>query len=137
MRSDIITEVERARAAWSAYTLKVEYPNKDLINLAEQTDPYLAVDLVFFGARQMDLGLQPFTRHTGRILFAAGVKEGAGQLAAVKLLDHLHPYFHLRHDLGVVRTAEAQAGGFRKAMGWHFELLTVSFWSDTDFVAVP
>jgi hypothetical protein len=136
-RNSIATEIERAKTAWTEYTLLVEYPNRDPINLATQTNPFLKVDIVFMDGEQLDLGDRPLTRNWGQIILAAGGKFGTGQVPLLKLLRHFRPYLQLRDNLGSVRTAVAKPQNARTHLGWHYEIESISFWLDEVSPAVP
>lgn len=137
-RAAITTEIERAKAAWSAYTLLVDYENLEDINLAQQVQPYVSVDIVFLDGAQLDLGSNPLVADYGSIIIAAGAKEGTGTAPLLKLLDHFRPYLQLRDNLGSnVRT---QAGKIQKGqsrLGFYYLPMTIPFWVQNVAPAVP
>lgn len=128
----IRTRIETAKAAWSAYTLLVDYENLGDIDLAAQVNPYLAVDIVYLDGEQLDLSDNPLVGDFGSIVIAAGVKEGSGTRGLIQLLDHFRPYLQLKDDIGNVRTKAARMS---KApvprMGFYFLTMTIPFWSIT------
>lgn len=131
IRRAIKTEIERARAAWTAYPLRVDYENKRPTDLATLTNPYLLVDITFRDGTQLDLGQAPILRSDGQIILAVGVKEDAGTDAASELLDFLLPYLQLRDDLlHGVRTSEAKPHPPRPANGYYYLPAVVGFWRD-------
>jgi hypothetical protein len=135
VRQAIVTEIERACAAWNAvgsnYPLVVDYENLNQVDLALQVDPYLAVDIVFRDAYQMDLGLAPTLRDDGQIQVLVGVKEGFGTQEQARLLDFIRPYLQLRSDLpNGVRTYEGKVHAPRRAAGFYYVPLVIGFWRD-------
>lgn len=128
-RAAIVAEIERAKAAWSAYTLLVDYENKGQIDLSQVTVAYLAVDIVGLDGEQLDLGDSPLTQAGGQIVLAAGAKDGSGTVEQLKLLDHFTPYLQLRDDLAGVRTRVARRQPPRVAGGFYYLPLIVSWWA--------
>lgn len=139
IRQGIITEVERARTAWSAYTLLVDYENRDLVDLEaiEDGQAYLAVDIVFLSGNQLDLGQSPMIEDAGHIILAAGAKMGAGTAQQVKLLDHVRPYLQLRDDLGIARTEAGKLQRPQMRQGFYYLPLIVPFWSHAQAPDTP
>lgn len=141
-RADIVTEVERAKAAWNnaakAYQLLVEYDNRSTVDLAVQQVPYLMVDIVWGKSRQMDLGVSPLVTDYGQIVLAAGVKEGQGTASLLSLLDFVRPYLQLRNPLGSVRTEEATLGPKPLLVGgFYYQTMRVPFWATAQAPDVP
>mgnify|MGYP000852429071 FL=1 len=124
----IRTEIERARAAWSAYPLLVDYENREDIDLSKVTEAYLTVDIVYREGQQLSLGLNPLVADRGQIMVAAGAKAGTGTAKQMRLLDHFRPYLQLRDNLGEVRTHAAQAYPGVAARGFYFIPMVVGFW---------
>jgi hypothetical protein len=135
---DIRTEIERAKAAWTAYTLKIEYDNRDSVDLAALTDPYLMVDIVWGDAQQMDIGQRPLVSDYGSIIVAAGCKVGAGKAPLLALLDFFRPYLQLRNPLGTVKTHVAHVDPRPvEKDGYYYQTMTVPFWSQAQAPVVP
>lgn len=137
-RQGIVTEIERAKAAWTAYPLQIEYDNKAEVDLASLTTPYLMIDIVWGAGGEIDLGKYPLVRDIGSIILAAGVKEGEGTAALLKLLQHFRPYLQLRDNLGQVRTRGAYLGAKPTLLGgFYYQTMTIPFWSIEQAPVVP
>lgn len=136
-RAAIVAEIERAKTAWTAYALKVDYENKGEIDLTLITTAYVAVDLVGLDGEQLDLGTNPMTQAGGQIVLAAGAKDGTGTVEQLKLLDHFTPYLQLRDDLAGVRTRVARRQPPRVARGFYYLPLIVSWWAVEAAPPVP
>jgi hypothetical protein len=133
----IRNEIERARLAWSAYSLVVEYSNKSNLDLAKQLQPYVMADVVWYDGTQLDLGSRPMVQDMGQIILACGVKEGTGSIMAERLRDHFRPYLQLRDNLGNVRTHAAQAQKPVTVKGFEYYPLVIGFWSVSLSLPVP
>lgn len=128
----IRTVIEAAKTAWTDYTLKVDYENRDATALADQTNPYLAVDIVWLDGEQLDLGPSPLTEKIGQIVLAVGVKEGAGTDKVLKLLDHLETYLEMKDNIGSgVRTHASVPTKARVFKGFYYQPLIIPFWMVT------
>lgn len=138
-RQAIFTEVERARAAWTAYTLQVEYENRDRVDLSKVTKSYACLDILWARASQMDLGLRPKVNDYGTILLTVGTKQGNGSTDLLKLLDHFRPYLQLRDNIGGgVRTQEGHIQKpYPAADGFYYYPLSVPFWVENVAPPVP
>jgi hypothetical protein len=137
-RLGITTEIERAKAAWTAYTLQIEYDNKAEVDLAALTTPYLMVDIIWGAGGEIDVGKYPLVRDIGSIILAAGVKEGKGTSDLLKLLQHFRPYLQLRDNLGQVRTHAAYLGARPTRLGgFYYQTMTIPFWSIEQAPVVP
>lgn len=137
-RKDIVTEIERAKAAWTAYTLKVEYDNRAYVDLAQLTTPYLMVDIVWGKGEQQSIEQQPLVCDYGMILLAAGVKEGEGTTSLLALLDFFRPYLQLRNPLGTVKTRAAILGAKPILKnGFYYQTMSIPFWATSVAPVVP
>lgn len=137
-RQDIVTEIERAKAAWGAFALPVEYDNRNTVDLATLTTAYLMVDITWGDAAQMDIGKSPLVCDYGHIVLAAGVKAGQGTAGLLALLDHFRPYLQLRNPLGSVKTHAAQvAQRATEKDGFFYWPMTIPFWAQAQAPAVP
>jgi hypothetical protein len=87
-RIDINTAINTAAAAWVAYPVLVDYENRELVDFASQTNPHLAVDIVYYDGKQMDLSSTPTVGRYGQIMLAVCVLEGQGTSRANLLMDH-------------------------------------------------
>lgn len=137
IQQTIRTEVERARAAWVAYPLLVDYENREDVDLSKVTEAYLAVDIVYREGQQLSLGVSPLVADRGQIMLMAGAKVGTGTAKQMKLLDHFRPYLQLRDNLGEVRTHAAQIYPGRLARGFYYIPMVVGFWSVAAAPNVP
>lgn len=135
IRQTIVAELERAKAAWNAvlgnYSLLMDYENFDGVDLAQQVNPYVAVDIVFRDTTQLDLGQRPILRDDGQIMLAVGVKEKTGTLQAAAVRDFFLPYLNLRDNLtNGVRTHEAKKYPPTRLTGFYYLSMVVGFWCD-------
>jgi hypothetical protein len=128
-RQSIVTVIEQAKAAWLDYTLAIDYENRQLLNLADQVDPYLAVDIVYMDGDQLDLGPNPLVCDYGQIVISAGMKEGGGTAKLMALLDHFRPYLQLRDDIGDVRTQAARIHKGVPRAGFWYVPMSIPFWT--------
>lgn len=119
---------EAARTAWSgSYTLKVQYENRELVDITKQQDPFVTVEMVFQGGQQADLNPHPIVAQYGSVIVTACVKSGGGSQAAAALLDHFIPYFELK-NLSAIRTHAAVAHKSIPKAGWELYPLIIPFW---------
>lgn len=127
-RQSIVTAIEAAKAAWSEFTLQIEYENQGEIDLAPLVTPYLMVDIVYLQGDQLDLGPTPHVMDYGVIVLAVGTKEGSGTAVCNRLLDHLRPYLQLKDNLGAVRTRAAKIQKPIRKEGFYYIPMVVPFW---------
>jgi hypothetical protein len=106
-RVALYTKIEALRAAWSAYTLLVEYDNRRTVDPALQTKPYLTVTIDYKDGFQRDISAQPGYRRLGVIRLQAIVKEGMGRREADELLEYLYPALHMSNAMSPLRTRGA------------------------------
>lgn len=109
------------------YPLVVETTNRDLVDQALQTNPYLQVVVATMGGEQAELGPNPTIKRTGQILLSAVVKDGAGVADAEALLDFVLPYFSTR-QLGIVQCQAAYPVQGRLLHGWWYQPAIVPFY---------
>ena len=124
--AEIRTVVEQLRTAWTDYPLLVEYDNKDTINLAEQTDPFLCVSIINLAGGQLDLGAAPRTRQWGQIQLAVAVKKGQGVADLEELMDFLAPYFSMK-DFATVRCQAFSVQKDRPEKEWLYRPAIIPF----------
>lgn len=133
----IYAEVERARLAWTAYTLNVELPGQSYVELSEQTDPYLMFDIEWRRGAELDLGDAPLIEDSGQIVLAAGVKEGRGDQLLTPLLEHFRPYLQRRDLSAGVRTRIGQLYPTVTAKGFVYRPMIIDFWVVSVIAVVP
>ena len=126
-RIDINTAISVAAAAWGAYTVLVDYENRDLVDYASQTNPHLAVDIVYYDGKQMDLGAAPTIGRYGQIMLAVCVQEGQGTSRANQLMDHFESALQLK-NWSLVRTHAAKPQRSVNRKGWFCLVTLVDFW---------
>lgn len=129
-QQDIATAAQAAAAAWPNTPfapLKVQYENRNLVDVSLQTLPYAIVETVFMGGYQADLGPNPLTKQLGQIVLSACVKLGGGNQDAYRILDHFTPYL-ARKNFSLVRTQAAVAQKPLSQAGWEIYPLIVPFW---------
>ncbi len=95
-RVDVANAIAALIAAHTSYPLVVEIDNREVVDQAQQTVPYLKVQIKWLGGDQKDLADKPFVGQYGQILLAACVKLGSGSKAANDLLDFAVPFFELK-----------------------------------------
>lgn len=96
-RVEIVTAIEALKTAWTGgYTPVIDYDNRELVNIAGQTNPYLSVELVYLDGQQMDLGPQPLVGTYGQIWLAVLVKRGKGTSQANALMDYFEKGLQLQ-----------------------------------------
>jgi len=128
--NDIRAVIAQIKADFTAYPLKVEIDNRNTVDQAAQTDPYLKVEIDYLpGGSQLDIGEQVLVRQVGQVCLYAIVKEDAGTAAAARLLDFVVPYFD-RKVLGIVHLHPAQAIRGRAIKGWWYAPALLEFWYD-------
>ena len=132
----VMTEVVRAQAAWSAYSLVLSTGNRTLAELAALPNPHLLASVVFYSGDQLDLGPRPLVMDAGQIILAAGVIEGGGEQRLMALLDHFRPYLQLR-EIGNVRTRAAQIQRPQTKSGVYYLPMVIDFWTVSQAPTVP
>lgn len=107
-RVAVVAAIEAAKATWSAYTLVIEYDNRNVDIDALGGNPYLCVKLDFVTGYQVDYNKSPTYRGLGNIKLSAVVKEGAGSAKANELLEYFYTRLHMRNNMPPVRTFAVQ-----------------------------
>lgn len=126
-RVEIVTAVEAAKAAWTAYPLEVEYENRNTVNLATVVNPYVGVDIVFYDAKQADLGPEPLQGVYGHVFFAVCTQEGRGTSQVTALSDHMGKALS-RKAFPLVKTGVPKPQPAVTRKGWYCQVTLVSFW---------
>lgn len=126
LRQTVMTVVNQIVADHHAYPLLIETRNRDVVDQAGQTDPYLQVSVVTMRGDQAELGPNPLIKRSGQILLAAVVKDGAGTADVEALIDFVLPYFSTQ-QLGIVQCQAAHpVEGFERK-GWWYQPAIVPF----------
>lgn len=125
--AEIMTRLTTAVAAWSAYTLVVEIPNKTLVDQATQTNPYLQVAISMLSGEQLDMGDNRRSRQFGQLILMVVAKGGTGMIPTSALRDHLAPYFNME-NLGTVVCEAAELHMSKPIKGWEYSPLVINFW---------
>ena len=128
-RQNIVTAIEAAKTGAPTSNLVIEYDNRIVVNTQTQTDPYLAVHVMFMGGAQADLSDAPIHRVYGQIHLAAVVKEGQGSAKALALLDFFFPQLQ-RKTFGIVHTHMADTTPVKTLNGLVYYPILVPFWFD-------
>lgn len=123
----IMTVISQIVADHTAYPLKVEADNRDVIDQSLQLDPYLQVTIAPMGGEAAELGPNPLVKHTGQILISAVVKAGAGTADVKALLDFVLPYFSTQ-DLGTLHCQAAHGVLGYPAKGLWYQPAIVPFY---------
>lgn len=127
-QQDVANAVAAAATAWSGpFTLKIQYENRDLIDISKQLDPYATVETVFMGGHQADLNPKPLTVQYGQIVLSACAKLGAGSQGAARILDHFTSYLELK-NFSLIRTHSGVANRAIQKAGWEIYPLIIPFW---------
>lgn len=128
-RQSIVTAIEAAKTGNPVTGLIIEYDNRIIVDTQTQTNPYLAVMIMWMRGEQADLSATPLHRMYGQIHLAAVVKEGSGSAAANGLLDWFYPRLQ-RKSLGAVRTLMADLAPVKPFQGWQYFPVLIPFWYD-------
>lgn len=132
-RQVVTTRVESLKASFTDYAVIVEYDNREVVNRASQSNPFLAVTLVYIDGMQINLGPSSQHRPIGTIVVEAWDKEGAGTARVNKLLDHFYRGLHMTDSMAPVRTHAARFSSKRvPEQGWIAQAALIPFWFDTD-----
>lgn len=126
LRQTVMATVQQIVNDHHDYPLVVETTNRDLVDQASQTDPYLQVVVAVMTGDAAELGPNPTIRRDGQILLSAVVKDGAGTADAEALLDFVLPYFSTQ-QLGIVQCQAAHPVQGREVNGWWYEPAIVPF----------
>jgi hypothetical protein len=129
-RVAIVTAVKALAATWSAYTLAVEYDNRNLVNLGTQVSPYLSVEIMLIDGEQASLGPDAAHRVYGSIILTAWVHRGSGDKPANDLLAHFYPSLHMSDAMPPVRTSAAKLVNAKPSKDWFGKSAVIPFWYD-------
>lgn len=130
-RQALVTRIEALKNTFTGgYPLIIEYDNREVVNRATQSDPFLCVKLVYQDGSQASLGPTADSRVFGTIVLEANVKIGAGIKAANELLEHFYPSVHQRDDMPPLRCWSARLVTPRPEGAWAKSVAVIPFWYD-------
>ena len=132
LRNNVVTAVQGKAAAFTAYPLMIEYDNQLVVDTVTQSDPFLCIKIKFLDGEQADLSSNPMHRVFGQIHIAAAVKENAGSVKALELLNFFYPSMQMT-ALGLsprVRTKAATFATPTTHNGWVYTPVVIPFWCD-------
>ena len=127
-RTAIATRVNALVATWVAYTLEVEWDNRNNINFATQTNPYLCVEIMLIDGQQA--GLTSTHRVFGSLILTARVRKGQGTALANALLEHFYPSLQMSDSMFPVRTHAARIIQEKPVNDWAGQTAVIPFWYD-------
>lgn len=116
-RQQLVGAVDVLQKTYEAGNLKVEYDNRDNIDMRTQRDPFLCAEVMFIGGQQADLSNKPVHRILGMLVLTAKTREGMGSAGGYKLLEHFYPNLQWR-VIGNVRLEVAEFSRPRLVGGW-------------------
>lgn len=131
IRAAVVTKMTALAGTFTAYPLKIEYANGDVVNQATQVNPYLKVHIVYQDGAQIDLARSPGYRLIGTLLVEACVKDGSGTRKANELLNHVYPALHMKDTIPPLRTLAARFVSKPARDGWAAEAALIPFWADS------
>jgi hypothetical protein len=126
-RAAIQAVLKQIQTDWTAYPLVVELDNRDVVDQATQSYPYLSVQIVPMGGGQADIGARPLVEQRGQILLYAAARVGTGAAGADALLDFLTDYFDMK-TVGPVRCHAVVATEPHDLKGWHYTPAIIDYW---------
>lgn len=129
-----MTEARAALVAEIESLVGAEYPELMRVYGNQPADTtsaveFLKVDVRLTNGQQTDLGVTPGQRKYGSLVFRVAVKEDAGDVRAIAILDFLDLNFQSRYVGGVLLKAPRPNGSVDQA-GWCFHELFVPFQFD-------
>ena len=126
---EIRTVLDRIIADWGSvpYTLKIEGNNRDVIDLAKQTDPFICADILNLTGGQFDLAKNPRSKQLGQVQLAVVDKKGQGTGRIEVVLDFIAPYFSAK-DLATVRFHTAALTKHYEKAEWYYQPVVIPFW---------
>lgn len=130
IRTDIVTAVATAASSFAPFPLVVEYPNRELVDLANQVNPFMRLQIKILEAEQADLSDAPMHRFSGQIHLACATQKGQGVVKVNQALDHVYKLLQ-RKKLGTyVRTYMAVPAPMLEHNGWCYYPVLIPFWAD-------
>lgn len=108
---------------------KVGYQNRNQIDLATQTAPFITVELVWNDGEQVSMGDLPRARFRGAAWLAVHVKQGSGAAISDGFLKGLSDLFRTKAFSGVTTMVPIPVPA-RPAEGWEASALRVPLYFD-------
>ena len=130
IRVDIATAVATAASSFSTYPLVVEYPNRELIDLANQVNPFIRLQIKILEGEQVDLSDAPMHRFSGQIHLACATQVGQGVVKVNQALDHMYKLLQRRKLGTYVRTHMSVPAPMLEHNGWCYYPVVIPFWAD-------
>ena len=128
---DVIALFEQAKSEWSEFPLAVDYPNRQQVNLEEQTLPYVDLSFDWLTGETLDIHSDAFSRYWFSVVVAVGTKKNEGHFTAQRLLQHFADRLHLRSTPHVT-LQQGRPTKLREAHGWEYRpLLVIGFFTRT------
>lgn len=131
IREIVTSKVGALRAAFTSYTLIVEYDNVIKVNRSTQTLPFLAVDLVYMDGYQTALGTGNNHRVLGTLIIEANDKVGQGTSRMNALVDHFYRGLAQTDNLFPLRLHAARFTSKQPFNGWVAQAAVIPFWYDS------
>lgn len=128
-RQSLVSAVESVRPSFDAlyYPLKVEYDNRETVDLSTQSQPYLIVKVKWNDAYQADLAAKPIQRITGHLELISATKEGDGVARGLIMIDHFYTRLQQR-QFGRVHTHIGDLTPELSKSGWRYQPALIPFW---------
>jgi hypothetical protein len=127
-RSAIYARMDTIMA--SAYpSTKIEYENREQIDLAQQTADFVRLELLFTDGEQASIGDNPITRYRGAIYISVAARKGTGTKSAFTKLSVLAKGFDMVQFSSIQTLAPIpMPGGDNK--DWYRVSVRVPFYFD-------
>ena len=132
IRQSFAFAVQSIVPSFTEYELTVQYENREIVDPARQTNPYLEVEVEFGPAWQADLAQNPIHRISGLLILTAKVREGSGVAAANRLLDHFYPKLQ-RRRIGIALTEMASFPKATTVKGVYGKSVVLPFLADKTY----
>ncbi len=128
-RVALVTAIEALRATYTDSSLVVEYDNRIGVDPAQQTNPYLSVQLKFVDGLQADISDTPIHRLIGQLYLVAWVRKNTGSTTANNLLEHFYKGLQ-RRQFGSVRVKMAIPVKQVEVADWVGFPVILPYWKD-------
>lgn len=132
IRETVVNYCELRRAAWTQYSLFVEYPNIHQVDLNTQSDPFVSVSILYEGGDGIGLGYDGRHRVMGSLVIEALAKRGTGVTIKNDLIDHFYRGISKTDALYPLRTFAAGFTPGRVEKDWEIDSAVIPFWYDSD-----
>lgn len=118
IRSTFAQAVENVKVLFTEYPVVIEYDNRMIVNVDNQTNPFLCVETKIVGGRQADLSANPIRRYVGFFILTAKARLGEGTRKQTELLE----FFYTRLDKRKIGPSIIEMADFdgvvRKSGNW-------------------